>query len=114
LDPDTINLADIHCHLFEDNSGAPVFVTTPKMRPRTKHINVKYHHFRSYVEHKLISNKKLALEHQLADILTKPVAQELLIQLPNAITNNTTTGSIKQLKECNYNAIDNYFIFRVL
>ena len=93
VDPDITNLPDIHCRLFEDNSGAHELVTTPKMRPRTKHINVKYHHFRSYVERKLISIKKVASEHQLADILTKPLAQELFIRLRDAITNNTTTAT---------------------
>jgi hypothetical protein len=47
VDRDITNLSDIHCRLFEDNSGAHELVTTPKMRPRTKHINVKYHHFAS-------------------------------------------------------------------
>jgi hypothetical protein len=79
VDPDISNLPDIHCRLFEDNSGAQELVTAPKMRPRTKHINVKYHHFRSYVERKLISIKKAASEHQLADSLTKLLAKELFI-----------------------------------
>ena len=35
----------IHCTLFEDNAGAVEMVQVPKMRPRTKHINLKYHHF---------------------------------------------------------------------
>ena len=35
----------IHCKLFEDNAGAVEMVQVPKMRPRTKHINLKYHHF---------------------------------------------------------------------
>jgi hypothetical protein len=42
---------------------------------------------------KLISIKKVASEHQLADILTKPLAQELFIRLCDAITNNTTTAT---------------------
>jgi hypothetical protein len=36
----------IYCKAFEDNSGALEMAKTPKMRPRTKHINIKYHHFR--------------------------------------------------------------------
>ena len=36
----------INCTLFEDNSGALILAKSPAMRPRTKHINVKYHHFR--------------------------------------------------------------------
>jgi hypothetical protein len=93
VDNDIINLPEVHCQIFEDNSGAYELVTTPKMRPRTKHINVKYHHFRSYVERKLISIKQVTSEHQLADILTKPLAYELFIRLCNSIMSNTNTAT---------------------
>jgi hypothetical protein len=36
----------VHCKLFEDNSGALEMARLPKMRPRTKHIGVRMHHFR--------------------------------------------------------------------
>jgi hypothetical protein len=48
------------------------------MIPRTKHINVKYHHFRDYVENNLISINKIDTASQPADILTKPVNQQIL------------------------------------
>jgi hypothetical protein len=35
----------IHYKVFEVNSGALEIAKAPKIRPRTKHINVKYHHF---------------------------------------------------------------------
>jgi hypothetical protein len=35
----------LNCSLFEDNNGAIEMASTPKIRPRTKHINIKYHHF---------------------------------------------------------------------
>jgi hypothetical protein len=38
----------VHCRLFEDNSGALELARVPKMRSRTKHMNLKYHHFRSF------------------------------------------------------------------
>ena len=34
--------------VFEDNNGAIELANEPKYRPRTKHINVKYHHFRDF------------------------------------------------------------------
>eukprot|EP00957_Ditylum_brightwellii_P093214 7097869-Ditylum_brightwellii.AAC.1 len=40
---------DIDCKMLEDNSGALELAQVPKVRPRTKHINSVYHHFRSYV-----------------------------------------------------------------
>jgi hypothetical protein len=39
----------LHCKVFEDNSACLEISNIHKMRPRTKHINVQYHHFRSYV-----------------------------------------------------------------
>lgn len=44
--PVAVNTPKIHCKAFEDNSGALEMARTPKMRPRTKHMNIKYHHFR--------------------------------------------------------------------
>ena len=35
----------VHCRIFEDNSGALEMVRLPKMRPRTRHMCVKLHHF---------------------------------------------------------------------
>eukprot|EP00957_Ditylum_brightwellii_P202299 15329537-Ditylum_brightwellii.AAC.1 len=43
---------DIRCTVFEDNKGAEVLAKTHKSRPRTKHIVVKYHHFRQAVKDK--------------------------------------------------------------
>jgi hypothetical protein len=37
----------VHCKLFEDNSGAIEILKVPKMHTCTKHINTKYHFFRS-------------------------------------------------------------------
>jgi hypothetical protein len=68
----------IDCKLFEDNSGAIELANVPKMRPRTKHINVKYHHFRDYVENEDISINKIDTADQPADMLTKPVNQPVL------------------------------------
>jgi hypothetical protein len=35
----------IKCKIFEDNIGAVEMANVPKMRPCTKHLNVKYHFF---------------------------------------------------------------------
>ena len=41
--------ADFHCKDFEDNSEELEMARTPKMRPRTKHINILYHWFLEHV-----------------------------------------------------------------
>ena len=49
----------MHCKLFEDNNGALELAKAPKIRPRTKHISIKYHHFRAYVDSGKIENSVL-------------------------------------------------------
>jgi hypothetical protein len=44
----------VYCKVFEDNAGALELARLPKLRPRTKHINVCYHHFREHVQLVLI------------------------------------------------------------
>ena len=71
----------VHCQVFEDNSGALEMARHHKYRPRTKHINVKLHHFRDYVTRKEISIHQIDTKDQLADYLTKPVNAETLQRL---------------------------------
>ena len=68
-------LPKVHCTIFEDNSSALELVRLPKIRPRAKHINQAYHHFREYVERKDIIIEATLAERQIADILNKPLAE---------------------------------------
>jgi hypothetical protein len=65
----------VYCKVFEDNSGALELARLPKLRPRTKHINVCYHHFREHVRKGLIKIFPVDTKNQIADALTKPLAQ---------------------------------------
>jgi hypothetical protein len=67
----------VYCRVFEDNSGAIELATVPKMRPRTKHINIKYHHFREHVDRGDITIHAIKSEDQPADILTKALGRVL-------------------------------------
>jgi len=42
--------AKIYCKEFEDNSGVLEMVRVPKMQPRTKHLNMIYNWFASFVK----------------------------------------------------------------
>jgi hypothetical protein len=64
----------IHCKAFEDNNGALEMASVHKLCPRTKHINVKYHHFRRAVLDGTISLHKISTHDQIADIFTKPLS----------------------------------------
>jgi hypothetical protein len=44
----------VYCKVFEDNSGALELARLPTLRPRTKHINVCYHHFPEHVRNGLV------------------------------------------------------------
>jgi hypothetical protein len=63
----------IRCKMFEDNQGAVELSNAPKMCPRTKHINIKYHFFRQYVQDGILQVQHTLGEDQLADIFTKPL-----------------------------------------
>ena len=65
------------CTVFEDNSGALEMAKEFKFRPRTKHINNKLHHFRWHVERGDITLQEIASNDQPADLLTKPLPEEL-------------------------------------
>ena len=61
----------MHCTLFEDNNGALELAKAPRYRPRTKHIAVKYHHFREKVKNGLIKISPIDTREQIADQFTK-------------------------------------------
>jgi hypothetical protein len=67
----------VHCKVFEDNSGALEMVRLPKMRPRTKHVCVRMHHFREHVRTGKVTIHKIPTRHQLVDIATKAQPREL-------------------------------------
>ena len=51
--------AKVHCKVFEDNTGALEIAKIHKYRPRTKHLNNRLHHFRSYVDNQQITIHKI-------------------------------------------------------
>ena len=72
----------VHSTVFEDNMGALGLATSPKITPRTKHIAVKYHFFRS----KIGKDKGILIEHvssaeQMADQFTKGLPPQTFLYL---------------------------------
>ena len=70
-----------HCKIWEDNQSTITMATTQKFTPRTKHIALKYHHFRKWVDSKDIEISYVRTEDQQADILAKPVQPDLFFPL---------------------------------
>ena len=69
------------CKVHEDNQSCIKMATGTKFSPRTKHIALKYHHFRSHVKKGRINIRYKPSEEQLADILTKPLPNEAFFTL---------------------------------
>ncbi len=61
-----------HSTVFEDNNGALELARDTKYRSRTKHIAIKYHHFRKHVKNGNIRICAINTKEQQADIFTKP------------------------------------------
>ena len=57
--------------VYEDNEACLKFATMPKMSPRTKHIALPYHFFRSKVEELEVNVIGIGTLNQLADQFTK-------------------------------------------
>jgi len=74
--------ANVKCTVFEDNSGALEIARVHKFRPRTKHLNCRLHHFRSFIGDGpgMISIEKIHTLDQPADMLTKPLSEEGLFK----------------------------------
>ena len=70
-----------HCKVFEDNPSCIKVAESPKFTPRTKHITIKYHHFRSFVADGSIEILPISTKDQLADIFTKPLDKVIFVKL---------------------------------
>ena len=67
----------VHSTIFEDNNGALALASSPRIAPRTKHIAVKHHFFRSHVDPKNgLSISKIDTDLQKADVFTKGLSAE--------------------------------------
>ena len=70
-----------HCKVFEDNLSCIKVAKSPKFTPRTKHIAIKYHHFRKYVSDGTVTIQHIDTKEQLADIFTKPLDEKTFTYL---------------------------------
>jgi hypothetical protein len=69
------------CKVFEYNAGAIEIAKVTKMRPRTKHLNIKYHHFREEEKKGTMTIYHVGTKKQIADILTKALDEGLFTNL---------------------------------
>lgn len=64
---------DFVCSVWEDNQSCISMAESTKFSPRTKHIALKYHHFKQFLDSGRISIRYVNTHEQIADILTKPL-----------------------------------------
>jgi hypothetical protein len=72
---------NFQCKVWEDNQSCIAMAESTKFSPRTKHIALKYHHFKQFQESGRIKVSYVNTEEQLADILTKPLNDPAFFKL---------------------------------
>ena len=66
--------------IYEDNNGAIVVATSPRMTPTSKYISVKYHWFRQNVGKESVI-RKIESENQKVHIFTKDLQGERFVSI---------------------------------
>ena len=61
--------------VYEDNQSCLILATTDQFRPRTKHIAIKWHHFKDQVRNGNVEVIKVGTKDNIADIFTKPLVR---------------------------------------
>jgi len=63
--------------VYEDNMGCLEIASKPEQyRPRTKHIGIKWHHFRDQVASGQVEIEKIDTSINWADFFTKPLPRK--------------------------------------
>ena len=70
----TVMQLSLSSQTVQRNIGS--LVNIPKFTPRTKHIAIKYHHFRRFVSDGAIITNSIDTAEQIADIFTKPLGNK--------------------------------------
>jgi hypothetical protein len=72
--------------LFVDNSGSICISEKNLNNQRTKHIDVRYHHIRDWVQSKVVQIEKIGTIDNTADIFTKPLGVQLFQHHSTSLT----------------------------
>ena len=76
------NISDypkVYCKVFKDNAVALELAHTPKIWLQTKHINVLYHHFGSYVRDNSVCIFPIDTFNQILGILTNALPRNYFL-----------------------------------
>ena len=70
----------VYCKTIEDKSGALEIARLPKIRTRTKAINVIYHHIREYLRLGMIKIYPISTNDQVTAMFTKPLIKNSFVK----------------------------------
>ena len=79
--PFYISNPNFMCTVHEDNQSCIRMATVTILSPRTKHIALKYHNFKSNINKGQIKIECISADMQKADILKKPLADDIFSPL---------------------------------
>ena len=71
------NLFDLHLDatgIYCDNQSCVKLLKNPVFHDKSKHIDIKYHYIRDIVQRGVVNLLYVAMEEQIAHVLTKPLA----------------------------------------
>src|SRR6218665_1647690 len=71
--------------LYENNQGCIKIACNEKVSARTKHIDVRHHHLRDLQFREVMNLKYCASDQMRADIMTKPLTRDKLLNISNQI-----------------------------
>jgi hypothetical protein len=79
--------------VYEDNAGCVILASDDdKYRARTKHINIKWHHFKDQVRNGSVKIIKVDTTLNWADTLTKPLSR---VKLESVRKNSFRVGNLR-------------------
>ena len=67
--------------IMEDSQGAIDLSVSSRHHARTKHIRIRYHFIRQLIGQGELALVKVSTDHQLADLLTKPLSRPRFLKL---------------------------------
>ena len=73
----SMHTSEVH----EDNAGCIVLANSDEYRPRTKHLAIKWHHFKDQVRNGFVKVTKIDTKDNWADIFTKATDKQTFLHL---------------------------------
>ncbi|RDX80226.1 Copia protein, partial [Mucuna pruriens] len=77
------DIIESNISLLRDNTVAINLSKNPILHSRAKHIEIKHHFIRDYVQKGILDLKFINTENQLTDIFTKPLPEDKLVHIGN-------------------------------